>query len=151
MLAWCLSLSKDDEAARSEYEQAIEGMVGEVGDDHHLVALARSGLAVSLLSLGHTDQADALSARALDVLARSPAAYTDQIAHASYARGVVLMELGRTTEARELFERAWTTCYADYGPAFAWRRELALDMARLAEAAGDTGGALEWRTRSDAR
>ena len=145
VLGWFLSLAGRHEEAIPVLRGALQEIREAVGPDHHLVALAQSKLAFSLVQTGAVKEADELSERALETGQRLPATYMDQLTHMQFVRGHVLMSLGKPAEAKALLTPCWEQHYRFTAASFAWRRTLIIDMARACAALGDSAGAETWQ------
>ncbi len=148
-LAWFLALDGRDEEAAVEYRRVIEMLTPSLGPDHHVVALAEAGLAVSLSKLGAADEAQRLSSHAIRVATSSPNIVPDQYAQISFARGSVLLAQGQWEPAKEHFETAWTTFYRCVATTFPWRIACARGIATCCDNLGDPAGAVKWRQNAD--
>jgi len=146
-LAWFYALTGRTREAIPVYRQCCEDLTAAVGPDHHLVALAEAGLAYCLVSAGPLEEAELLSARALQVAQRLAATHSDQLAHIRFVRGHVLMAMAQPKEALGLLEQAWTPIYSNLWAGFVWRRVLIEDLVKACEALGDAGAADQWRAR----
>ncbi len=146
-LGWFLSLAGRDEEAAREYRTALEALIPELGEEHHVVAMVRAGLAASLARLGEMDEAEALSAAAIDAAYRSPNIVGDQMSHICFARGRVLLGQGRFEEAARCFKEAWDRFYYCTATTYPWRIETLRGLARCARERGDAAAAEEWERR----
>lgn len=149
-LGWCLAGDGRCDEAKAWCERALGGFEVVVDAKHHLVALTQAQLAYCCVQLGELPRADELSAQAWIKADASSAIFGDQLAHVTFARGHVLMALGRAAEALPLLERAATNpCYDLASPAYRLRRQLFEDVVRAHEQTGDHAGAEAWRARID--
>jgi tetratricopeptide (TPR) repeat protein len=146
-LALCLTLAERHAEAIPVWQAAIDELRGAVGPDHHAVAVVESGLAMSLLQTGQTDQADLLSARALALAERLPTTAPDQLATHRFVRGHVLAAKGAWDAARVHLELAWNPIYAVTTPSFPWRLQLIRDMITACRSLGDLEATREWELR----
>lgn len=148
-LGWFLALAGLYQDAIAADRRAIDELHGLVGEEHHTVALAESGLAFCLLQTGETQAADARSAHALAVAERVAATPPDQLANIRFVRGHVLLATGRPSEALACLAPAWDVSFYDTPAAYGWRRMLIEDAAAACDATGDATSAAEWRSRLD--
>jgi tetratricopeptide (TPR) repeat protein len=87
--------------AEAAYKKSIE-----VRPDN---PMAYSGLATVYNSMGKTDLAEQASAKAIELLGTAPAAGGAAGADASFNQGVILLNQGKSAEAKASFERAIQT------------------------------------------
>ncbi len=147
-LGWYLDLAGRHEEAVGVYESALASFSAQLSPDHYLIALTRAGLAMGHAGIGDLERAEALSLEASRVFEVEYAIPADTSAHIRFARGHVLMLLGRDAEARPFLEGAWADAYGvNSGTSFAWRNMLIEDMVGVCTALGDGPGADAWRAR----
>jgi tetratricopeptide (TPR) repeat protein len=135
--------------ADAVYDEAIKALVASAGEDHHVVGLCQAMHAWTLMNLGQSDRADALSRRAMDILATNPAFSIDQRQHILAYRARILLRLGRPVEAAPLFMQAWDPTYKFPAPKVAMRRDFILDAARAHELIRDDDQANWWMSQLD--
>ncbi len=149
ILAWYLELAGRHEQAATKYASALDEFLNLLGEEHYLVALTRSGLAVSLAGTGELERAERLSRQACHIADQTPTLPPDSGAHINFARGHVLWILGRPEQARPRLEQAWEGFYRDgAGNELPWRAVLVSDMAGVCEKLGDHAAAETWRRRA---
>jgi tetratricopeptide (TPR) repeat protein len=148
-LAWTLALVGRIEESAETYRVAIHDLREAVGDEHHVVALAESGLAFCLQQLGDTAGADSLSSHALSLAQRLPAPSVDQAANIHFVRGHILCRGGRYESGRAELLRAWEPYYRVSGPMFIWRRMLLADLADACDHLGDPRAGASWLAMMD--
>jgi tetratricopeptide (TPR) repeat protein/predicted Ser/Thr protein kinase len=153
-LAWFMSLDGRLEEAQAMYERAEAEIGAALGPRHHVMGLARSGMAFCHLELGEAEQAETLSAEAMSITADNPAASRDQVGQVQFVRAIVLARregvggLDGRREALQLMESAWMN-YLQFAPAeFAWRMRTTREAAALAESLGDAAALDRWRRRA---
>lgn len=149
LLAQYMTLDGRHAEAIPVYRRAVTELEAAFGDVHHVVALARAGLACSLTAEGMLEEADRHSRDALRMGEGIPATSPDQLTHLQFARGHVLVALGRFDEGTPLLQEAWDVYYKYLDPTFAWRRALVLDMTRCARGGGNDELARTWESRLD--
>ncbi len=149
MVAFLLSLADRHEQAIPVSEQAIRELSALLPPEHHIVALARAGLALSLASTGELEKADELSEAALRDIRASKGRAMDQYAHAHFIRGHILTQRGEYAAALPLLDTAWQSAYRDAFPNFHWRKILIHDAARCVAATGDEAGAAAWLRQAE--
>lgn len=135
--------------ADAVYDEAIKSLIASAGDDHHVVGLCQAMHAWTLMNLGQSERADAVSKRAMDILATNPAFSIDQRQHISAYRARILLRLGRPAEAAPLFIQAWDPSYKFHAPKVAMRRDFILDAARAHELIRDDEQAKWWMSQLD--
>jgi serine/threonine protein kinase/tetratricopeptide (TPR) repeat protein len=148
-LAFFLAGSGRFAEADPVYDEAIKTLVASAGEDHHVVGLCKAMHAWTLMNLGQTDRADALTRRAMDILAINPAFSIDQRQHILAYRARILLRLGRPAEAAPLFIQAWDPTYMFHAPKVAMRRDFILDAARAHELIRDAEQAKWWMSQLD--
>ncbi|MBX3386274.1 MAG: serine/threonine protein kinase [Phycisphaeraceae bacterium] len=152
-LGWYLTLSGRHQEAIDALDRAIAGLSAAVGERHYLVALASAQKAHALLSLGGIDQAEQLSALALEN-ARAAAADTpipgDTDAHIHFVRGHLLTRLQRFDEASPLLNHAFSVGYNTAPPMYPWRPLILRDLLACARALGDAQAEEGWSRQIDA-
>jgi len=148
-LAWYLTMAGRFDEAASQWRLAREELMSIVGEDHHVVAIIESGLAICLAHRGDMQGAEAASRRALEKGERSPATALDQLAHMRLARAHVLVMSGRFEEAIPLLEEVWSGLYEHVTPRFPWRRMLIDDAITACEGLGRDEDAARWRARRE--
>ena len=146
-LAWYLTLDQRWSESLATYERAESEIAAALGPRHHVMGLARGGMAFCHLELGDIQKADALSQEAMELTAENPAASRDQIGIVEFFRGVVLVRLGRGEEAIPLLENSWDRFFAFTPHEFTWRERVIRDALAVAEAAGDAEAAARWKAR----
>ncbi|GMV24007.1 MAG: hypothetical protein AMXMBFR58_00380 [Phycisphaerae bacterium] len=147
LTAFYLSLAGRHEEALSHFTAAVTGLEAVFGKRHHVVALARSGKAYSLAFLGKLDEADELSASALDMGLGSVATALDQLAYLHFVRGHVLTERGKWDDAARNLQRGWEAFYSSPGTIRQIRDELIRDMITCCRNLGDAAGEQTWNGR----
>jgi serine/threonine protein kinase/tetratricopeptide (TPR) repeat protein len=148
-LAFFLAGSGRFAEADAVYDEAIKSLIASAGEDHHVVGLCQGMHAWTLMNLGQTDRADALSKRAMDILATNPAFSIDQRQHILAYRARILLRLGRPADAAPLFIQAWDPTYKFHAPKVAMRRDFILDAARAHELIRDTEQGKWWMSQLD--
>jgi hypothetical protein len=148
-LAFFLAGSGRFAEADAVYDEAIKSLIASAGEDHHVVGLCQAMHAWTLMNLGQTDRADALSKRAMDILATNPAFSIDQRQHILAYRARILLRLGRPADAAPLFIQAWDPTYKFHAPKVAMRRDFILDAARARELIRDTEQGKWWMSQLD--
>ena len=126
-LAWYLTLDQRWSESLATYERAESEIAAALGPRHHVMGLARGGMAFCHLELGDIQKADALSQEAMELTAENPAASRDQIGIVEFFRGVVLVRLGRGEEAIPLLENSWDRFFAFTPHEFTWRERVIRD------------------------
>jgi tetratricopeptide (TPR) repeat protein len=144
-LAWFLALDEKYQESLEMHRAAIAELEPIVGKRHHVVAIAQSGMAFCLWHLGHTAEAETLSAGALEMAKDLPALPFDQLAHMRFVRGHILCAQLRDVEAEPMMNQAWDVVFRCGGRGFVWRKILISDMIALAERRADTATAAYWR------
>ncbi len=149
--AFALALADRPQEAMTQYDRSIPELAKAFGEEHYTMALAQSGRAFCLASLGEFEKAGELSATALRQAERVAATPTDQMTHVRFVRGHVLANQTppRTGEAKELLQWSWDTYYKALSSHFAWRRVLIHDMVACCRALKDEAGAQSWLERLD--
>lgn len=130
------------------FERAERELLALLGEQSHVVAVARAFHAQAFLQLGRLEDADRLSARALAVAQDLPATPTDQLCAIAIVRGRVFRAMGMPREARRLFEAAWINFYGGIDPGYASRQMLAADLAAACDDLGDATAAAAWRQQA---
>lgn len=127
-LAWYLCMAGEHSRAAPLHEFVIDAFSRQLGPDHYLVGLCKSGLAMDRLGLGDPAGAETLSAEGLSVCESFPSTPGDALAHALFVRGHLLLIQGDSEAARPLLESAWTVSYFLLGSDLPWCRMLAEDL-----------------------
>lgn len=148
-LAWFMSMDEALAAAAAvEYRAAIEELVGVVGEEHFIVAMARAGLASCLIGLGQVAEAAPLVALAVEAGNKNSAIMSaDQFAEIDFARARLELATGERAVARDRLEALWERYYSLAPATHPGRRVLCRAMTRLCEDEGDLSAAEVWRTR----
>jgi DNA-binding SARP family transcriptional activator len=102
-LGYCFWLAGKPENALQAYQAALKGF--QEHDAFDYIPEVYAYKALSRLALGDTKQADALSTKALVLMAQGE--LIDIASELYYARGVVLEALGEEAQAKENFRRAF--------------------------------------------
>jgi len=147
-LAWYLTLDERWSEALATYARAEAEIAAALGPRHHVMGLARGGMAYCYLELGDIAKADALSAEAMEITADNPAASRDQIGIVQFVRGVVLARLGRGHEAMPLFDSAWDKFLTFAPDEFTWRARVIQEARAIAAATGDAEASARWDSRA---
>lgn len=122
--AWFLTLDGKYQEAIPIWRSVGQELRSQLGVDHHVAAIADSGLAYCLAELGEIDEADRLSESSERTVYALAVSAPDQRANASFVRGHVLFKSGRFDRALVSFSEAWSSLYATASPAYAWRKIL---------------------------
>lgn len=146
-LGWFLSMAGRDAEAIKPYRDALTELRGTLGSEHHIVALTEAQLGHSLSMTGQFEEANRLSARAIELTERLTSFAVDQLGHIHLARGHVLTMQGRWAEARPWLQIAWDERYTAGAAEYPWYRLLMSDLAKVCAALGDEMSAAEWRAR----
>ena len=104
--------------AAAQYELALDAFT-RAALDHGMTAEVLSGLGTANLGLGRLGQAEKLLRQSIEADSEWPAAWNNL--------GVVLMEMGKTTEAEQVFRRAYAL---DNGQSDSIRDNLRLALAK---------------------
>jgi tetratricopeptide (TPR) repeat protein len=144
--AWSLALSGDIDNAIPAYHAASDALGRILPPDHYVVALADAGLAYCLAERARIDDAESLSARALDHISRTGTPSPDQYAHICFCRAHVLCAQARFAEALPLLEAAWDAFYGQLID-MEWSPVAVRDAIAAAAAMGDTQREAVWRAR----
>lgn len=147
-LGWYQAQNSDFEDAIATSQRAIELLLPIVGERHHTVALAQAVVAQCLRNKGQLGEASQLTALALKNIEGKVATPDDQLAHVRLSRGLILYQLERFSEARELFEAAWADYYKNCAPGNSWRSQMCHAMANITLAEQDFEAAPMWMSRA---
>ncbi|CAG0961487.1 eukaryotic-like serine/threonine-protein kinase [Phycisphaerales bacterium] len=147
-LAWFLTLAERYEEGAAIWRAAADELKAALGPEHHAVAVTESGLAFCLVHVGDLSEADRLSRQSLAVAERLSATAADQLAYVRFARGHVLLAMGRHAEARAVLEPSWEV-FKNSGKNFPWRRVFITDMAAACQGSGDSDASREWIAQID--
>jgi tetratricopeptide (TPR) repeat protein len=144
--AWFLTLAGRYREGADYWERAGATLRSVVGPEHHAVALTRAGLAMCLAEEGRLEEADRVSAEALESGLKNPATTVgDQTANLRLARGLVLARLGRAEEAREQLLAAWDAFLGVHAPPrYPWRTLCARSLAECARRLNLPDEAARW-------
>lgn len=129
------------------YERAVTELESAVGRAHRATAVALAGLGLCLGETGALERADQLTAEAVDLGLSLPGTPLDQFSHIFFARGHVLLLLGRHADAVGLLEGAWKMMYQYVSPQFAWQGTLVRDLAHVHQALGCDAAVGDWQVR----
>lgn len=147
-LAWFLAVAGQHAEAIAEFERTIADLSKVVGEKHHTIMLSRATIGYCMAELGRLEEADRLTAAAMEEIKELPATPRDARAHTAFLRAHVLTKLGRFAESRALLEGIWEPDYRTSHPDYAWRGQYLEDMARNCEGLGDRDGAAWWRAEA---
>jgi tetratricopeptide (TPR) repeat protein len=128
--AWFLTLDGKYLEAIPIWRNVSQELKSQLGDDHHVAAIADSGLAFCLAELGELEEADRLSEIAERTVYALAVSAPDQRANASFVRGHVLFKSGQFEQALVSFSNAWSSLYATASPTYAWRKILLEEAAQ---------------------
>ncbi len=147
-LAWFLAMDEQHSAAAEEYRKAIDELLSAVSEEHFVVAMARAGLASSMISLGQVSEAASIIAQAVEKGQASSAIMSvDQFAEIDFARARLEIATGELAAGRARLEALWQRYYSLAPATHPGRRSLVRTLVGLCEDAGDQPGAEIWRSR----
>jgi tetratricopeptide (TPR) repeat protein len=142
-LAWFLAVAGRYEEAISENQATMTQLAAAVGEKHHTITLSRAIVGYCHAQLGRLEEADGLTAAAVEELKGLPATPRDARSHVMFLRGHVLTKLKRHKDALAILEPIWEPDYRTSHVDYAWRREYLEDMIENCRALGDAAG-LDW-------
>jgi hypothetical protein len=145
--AWFLAMAGRDAECVAVSRSVLEEIKRTLGESHHVVAMAQAYLGLALARLGHLEEADKITAAAMELALRAEAIYVDQVLQVRICRGHVLVLQKRFAEARAVMEPAWGDVLQGSPPPFPPRKWMVTDMITICEALGDEAAIRIWKER----
>jgi len=144
-MAWFMALAGQYEESIAENQSTIQRLASAVGPRHHTITLSRAIIGYCHGQLGRLDEADRLTAAAIEEGKALPAMPRDVRTNVAFLRGHVLRKLGRHEESLALLQPLWEPDIRSQHVDFQWRREYLEDMVENCRALGDPSGVEWWR------
>lgn len=145
--AWFLAMAGRDRECVEVSRRVIEEIKRTLGESHHVVAMAQAYLGLALARLGELEEADVVTAAAMELALRAEAIYIDQVLQVRICRGHALVMQKRYAEARAVMEPAWGDVLQGSPPPFPPRRWMVTDMVAICEALRDDAALGVWKER----
>jgi serine/threonine-protein kinase len=103
------------EESEHEFRTALRIYAGSLPPEHSYIAVAQTGLARTLIELGHLDEASTAATRALVILRSRVAEGSPQLANAQAVAAQVMALQGKDAQAEPLLAASYKTLAAAYG------------------------------------